>query len=416
MISLAEARAYVLDRCSLLAGRKVPLGGAAGCVTAEPVVAAEAVPPFANSAMDGFAVRAADTAGAAEDRPVRLVVVATVAAGAPATTPVGAGQAVRIMTGAPMPPGADAVVLVERSRPVGDEVDLTLEVAPGTSVREAGGDVRPGDEVLAAGVVLGPAHLGVLASLGLDRVMVVGRPVVGVLSTGDELVPRGRPLGPGQIRDSNRAMLLALVAAGGGTAVDLGWVPDDEAALEAALVDGARRCDALVTSGGVSMGDFDVVKVVLDRIAEMRWMQIAIKPAKPFAFGLLGRASDAAHVPVFGLPGNPVSSLVSFELLARPALRRMAGHHHLDRPAVTAVADAPLDRRPDGKAHYVRVRTGFDGERFHARPVAAQGSHQLAATAGADGLAVLPDGHGIPAGGTVEVLLLDAESSLRPLP
>ncbi len=411
MISLAEAQAHVLERCPPLAVRVVPLAEAVGCVTAAPVVASEAVPPFANSAMDGFAVRAADTAGAAEDRPVRLAVVATVAAGAAAVTAVGPGQAVRLMTGAPMPPGADAVVLVERSQPAGasgDAVDLTLEVAPGTSVRDAGGDVRAGDEVLTAGVALGPAHLGVLASLGLDRVEVVGRPTVGVLSTGDELVPAGQPLGPGQIRDSNRAMLVALVAASGCAVVDLGLIPDDEERLEAALVDGANRCDALVSSGGVSMGDFDVVKAVLGRIAEMAWMQIAIKPAKPFAFGLLG----TGPVPVFGLPGNPVSSLVSFEVLARPALRRMAGHAVVDRPRVRARATVPMPRRVDGKLHLVRVQARWVGGRFELSPVAAQGSHQLAATAGADGLALLPDGEGVPAGGEVEVLLLDAEAVL----
>ncbi len=411
MITLLEARGLVLERCPPLPPRSLPLADALGCVTTVPVVATEAVPPFANSAMDGYAVRAADTAGASSASPRRLRVVATVAAGAASEHPVGAGEAVRIMTGAPLPPAADAVVMVERTTPVADgtEVDVADQVAPGTSVREAGEDVSVGAEVLAPGTTLGPAHLGVLASLGRADVEVVPRPWVGVLSTGDELVPAGLPLGPGQIRDSNRAMLLALVERSGFHAVDLGLVPDDEEAVIAALTDGAARCDALVTSGGVSMGDFDVVKVVLDRIAAMAWVQVAIKPAKPFATGVLS-APDGRAVPVLGLPGNPVSSLVSFELLARPGLRRMAGHAALDRPTVPATATSGLHRRADGKTHYVRVRTRFDGERFHAEAVASQGSHQLAATAGADGLAVLADGDGVSAGEAVTVVLIDPDA------
>ena len=198
-------------------------------------------------------------------------------------------------------------------------------------------------------------------------------------------------------------MLVGLVADSGAIAVDFGIVRDDEAALEAVLRHACDTCDAVVTSGGVSMGDYDVVKAVLSRIADMHWMQIAIKPAKPFAFGLLD------GTPVFGLPGNPVSAFVSFELLARPALRKMAGHAdtELDRPIVLAVADEPLRRRPDGKVHYQRVHGGFGADgRWHVRSTGAQGSHQLASTAAANGLAAVPDGDGVPAGGDVPVLVL----------
>ena len=408
MIPLADARAAVLAACPPLDPRLVPLAEAVGCVTAEPVVAAEAVPSFANSAMDGFAVRAADVAGASAGSPVRLRVVATVNAGAVADLAVGAGEAIRIMTGAPMPAGADAVVLVEASTPAGpDHVDLSLAVDVGASVRPAGGDVQPGDEVLPAGTVLRPAHLGVLASLGLADILVVPRPRVGVVSTGDELIPPGTPLGPGQIHDSNRPMLLALVAELGAEPVDLGHVPDDEAALERVLRGAAASCDVIVSSGGVSMGDADVVKLVLGRIAEMVWMQIAIRPAKPFALGVLD------GTPVLGLPGNPVSSLVSFELLARPGLRHRAGRPDLDRPTVSAVADRAISRRSDGKVHLVRVTLVPAADGLHAVPVGAQGSHQLAASAGADGLAVLPDGDGVSAGDPVEIhLLTDAAVAL----
>ena len=252
-----------------------------------------------------------------------------------------------------------------------------------------------------------------LATFGIDAVTVVPRARVGVLSTGDELVDGPQPLGPGQIRDSNRRSLLALVAQAGATPVDLGRAPDDEAAIAELIERGVATCDALVSSGGVSMGDFDYVKVVLDRLGDMRWMQVAIKPAKPLAFGAVGGpgAPDGpggSRVPVFGLPGNPVSSVVSFELFARPALRKMMGHRadDLDRPRVRAVADDGLRRRPDGKVHFARVvcRYGED-DRYHVTTAGGQGSHQLSALVGANALAVLADGEGVDPGGEVEVLL-----------
>ncbi len=269
-------------------------------------------------------------------------------------------------------------------------------------MREAGGTCAAGDEVLPAGTVLHPAHLGVLASANVRRPLVVRRPVVGVLSTGDELVDDGRPLAPGQIRESNRPTLVAACRAYGFDAVDLGTVADDRDALAQALTAAASACDAVVSSGGVSMGDFDLVKVVLDDLADMTWMQVAIRPAKPFAFGVLD------GTPVFGLPGNPVSSLVSLSLLGVPGLRSLAGRADLDLPQVTALAGAGLTRRLDGRVAYLRVRCEWDRsvEGFRATPVSAQGSHQLASTAGANALAVLPDGDGVPEGGPVTVVLL----------
>jgi len=229
----------------------------------------------------------------------------------------------------------------------------------------------------------------------------VPRPRVGVLSTGDELVAAGEPLRPGQIRDSNRPMLLALVSRAGCVAVDLGTAPDDEAAIAAAVGRGVTGCDAVLTSGGVSVGDFDYVKAVLDRLGQMHWWQVAVRPGKPLAFGTVGSTL------VFGLPGNPVSSSVSFELFARPALRQMAGHRQLFRPEIPAVADEPLRRRPDGKLHLVRVvaTTDEDG-RVHVRSSGGQGSHLLRAMALANALALVPDGDGVDAGGTVKVVLL----------
>jgi molybdopterin molybdotransferase len=401
VFQLDDAIAYVLDGCDPLAPVAVPLTEAAGLVLAADVVAAEPIPPFVNTAMDGYAVRAADVAGA----PVRLPVVAEVAAGHPATQPLGPGEAMRIFTGAPLPDGADAVVMVERTERLdgGRAVRIDVAVEPGTHLRAAGEDLEPGEVVLSAGDEITPARVGVLASLGLAEVRAHPRPRVGVMSTGDELVSGSAPLQPGQIRDSNRPTLLAMAAEAGFTPVDLGWVPDDEDAIRSAIERGAATCDAVMSTGGVSMGDIDLVRVVLDRIGDMRWMQIAIRPAKPFAFGTVG------STPVFGLPGNPVSSMVSFELLARPALRSMMGHPSVHRPTVIAVADQDFDRRPDGKVHFDRVVATHGGDgRVHVRSAGGQGSHQLAGMAAANALAVVADGTGVSVGDDVQVILLEA--------
>ena len=413
LISLEAARRRVLAQCQPVRARAIPLADALGCVTSVPLTAEWPVPPFANTAVDGFAVRAIDVGST----PVTLKVVGTIAAGAPPSMTVGAGEAVRILTGAPMPPGADAVVMVEDTdawdgrsgREAGGistatTVEIRKAVAAGDNVRGAGDDLQAGQVVFGPGTVLGPGHLGVLASMGVRRVPVHPRARVGVLSTGDELVDGPEPLQPGQIRDSNRRMLLGLLSETNADPIDLGLVRDDEAALTDALTDGLGRCDAVITSGGVSVGDFDYVKVVLDKLSgsTMQWMQIAIRPAKPFAFGTI----DAK--PVFGLPGNPVSSLVGFEVLARPAIRSMMGHPRLDRAQVTAVADEALRRRADGKLHLVRVRAEWsDGDgRFHVRSSGGQASHLLRSMALANALALVPDGEGVDAGAEVRVMLL----------
>jgi len=399
VIPLDEARAHVLDRVQRIGSIDVPIADAAGLVLAADVVAAELVPPFANTAMDGFAVRAADTAGA----PVTLDVVGTIAAGSTLDREVGAGEAARIMTGAPMPAGADAVVMVELTTldEAAGTVDIEVSVDQGNHVRDAGEDVRPGDRLFEAGTRLTAGHLGVLASVGVQTVSVVRRPRVGVISTGDELVDDGRPLRPGEIRDSNRRTLLTLVAAAGWEAVDLGIALDEPEAIRGAFLDGAASCDAVLSSGGVSMGAFDYVKVVLDDIGDMRWMQIAIKPAKPFAFGLVG------ETPVFGLPGNPVSSMVSFELLARPAIAYMGGADDTALPLVWAISEDTLGHALDGKTHFLRVEGHQDPNgRWHVRQAGGQGSHQLTAMARADALALVPDGAEIGPGDEVRILPL----------
>jgi len=403
MIPLSEAQAYVLSGCAPLDTATVPVDQALGLVTAEPILCNELIPPFDNTAVDGYAVIATDTYAA----PTELAVIGSIAAGEAPLVPLRPGAAIRIMTGAPLPEGADAVVMVEDTDTSadGDYVRVKVRVEANAAVRRAGEDMQPGQQVFDAGTLLQPGHLGVLATLGIESIATHRRPLVGVISTGDELVEGPQSLQPGQIRDSNRRTLLSMVEQTGCTPIDLGLIRDDEAAVEAALRAGAERCDAIITSGGVSMGDFDYVKMVLSRIADMRWMQIAIKPAKPMAFGTLD------GTPIFGLPGNPVSSMVSYELLARPGLRTMMGitGDAVNRPRLRATAEAPLPRRPDGKTHFARVNLRWVDGLPVIRSAGGQGSHQLSAMAGADALAALPDGAGLEEGETADVLILHAD-------
>ena len=410
MISIAEALEAVLGGCAALDPVEIAIDDALGCVLAEPVVADEASPPFANSAMDGYAVHAADTA----DAPVTLAVVGTVLAGQHRSEPVGRSEAVRIMTGAPMPPGVDAVCLVERTHSADDGATVVIEitVTPGTAMRLRGDDIEVGDTVFETGTQVRPAHIGVLSGLGVTRVRAFPKVRVGVLSTGDELTSSTGPLGPGQIRDSNRHSLLALVRDQGFEPVDLGIVGDDEARLSAIFRDVGERCDAVLTTGGVSVGDRDVVKDVLRELSDdaMRWMQVAVKPAKPLAFGVLARSG----VPVFGLPGNPVSCMVSFELFARPGLRRLAGHAEVARPALPAFADADFGRGLDGKTHLVTAIAGVGADgRLHVRPSGGQGSHRLRTLADANALVLLPDGPGAVVGDEVTIWLLADPNARR---
>ena len=416
LIPLQDAQNRVWAACPPALEVEVPVAEALGMVLAAPVVAPEAVPPFANTAMDGYAVRAADVAGADAGTEVTLDVVGTIAAGARPDPPVGPGQAVRIMTGAPIPPGADAIVMVELTETLdgGARVKVLEAVPVGNHIRPPGDDIEPGQGVFEAGEILSPGHLGVAASLGLSHLHVHPRVRVGVISTGDELVDDGGPLGPGQIRDSNRRTLLALVEQAGADPVDLGLARDDEDVIRDAFLAGAETCDAMVTSGGVSVGDFDFVKKVLDELSggTFTWMQVAIKPAKPFAFGTI-TSTGGRVVPVFGLPGNAVSSMVSFEVFARPAIRRMMGfapgrgHGGAERLVVRAITDAGLPRHQDGKLHLVRVVVSYDSDAgtYRARSAGGQASHLLRSMALANALALVPDGAGIPPGGSVDVLL-----------
>ncbi len=412
MLPLEAVQRLVLERCRTLETLEIPLAEALGTVLVEDVVATEDIPPFPNTAMDGYAVRSEDTARA----PVELEVVGVLPAGAePPAEPLGPGQALQIMTGAPMPPGADAVAIVERSEPAGEgRVRILDEVAISANVRPAGSDLEAGALALAAGSLLQPAHLGMLASVGRVSIPVFRKPVVGVMSTGDELVQDGAPLRPGQIRDSNRATLLALVRRDGYPTVDLGPVADTRAAVSEALERGRASCDVVLSSGGVSKGEFDFVKVVLDELAtrtggESFELAVAIRPAKPLALAWLPRTDRPGTAAFFGLPGNPVSAVVSYHVVALPALRRMAGQEPAVRRPVAAVAGERLSPSRDGRLNLVRTVARIDeGGRLVVRSAGGQQSHQLSGLVAANSLTLVPAGNPVEEGERVAVLLLDS--------
>jgi molybdopterin molybdotransferase len=402
LVPFAEARAGVLERLAPLPVREVALADALGCVLATDVAAAEDLPPFANSAMDGFAVRGADLAGAGEDHPVALEIAGEVFAGTGRLPTVSPGAAARIMTGGAMPPGADTVVPVEQTSVEGDSVLVRLDPGPGRFVREAGEDVRRGTVVLERGRALDPAAIGMLASVGRKTVPVHPRPRVMVVSTGDELVDPGEPLGPGQIRDSNSWLLVAQVRSAGADALRCDKLRDDPAALRRGFALAAAEGDLVLTSGGVSVGDRDYTKQVLATLGDVRSFKVAMQPGMPQAFGV------AAGTPLYGLPGNPVSCFVVFETLVRPGLRRLAGHpdDRLDRPRVVARLGEPV-RSPAGKVSFLRVRLEVGDEGLLATLTGNQGSGVLSSCVAADGLAVVPAEHReLPAGSAVQVVLL----------
>ena len=412
MIGVEAARRAILAGVVPLPVEEVPLLDGLGLVLAEAMVATADVPPFRNSAMDGYAVRAADIRTATRTAPARLRVVAEGPAGYAPRGAVTPGTAIRIMTGAPLPSGADTVVRFEEAdEPTRDpaqassaelEVAILVAQGPAINVREAGEDLRAGSLALAAGTALRPAELGVLAALGYGRVRVHRRPHVAIVSTGDEVVPAGAPLAPGQIRDSNSTTLAALVRRYGGVPRLLGVARDTVEELTATLA-AARDADLILTSGGVSVGDYDMVKDVLRAEGRIDIWQVRMKPGKPLAYGQLGGK------PFLGLPGNPVAAYVSFELFARPIILRQLGHTTLDKPTIRARLVEPV-RNGGGRQHYVRasVTAGPDGP--IVRPTGEQGSGVLTALTRANGLLVIPEGvEALAADALVEVEMLHWE-------
>jgi molybdopterin molybdotransferase len=425
MISVEEARERILAHFAPLEAVSTPLGDALGLVLAEDVYATFNIPPLTNTAMDGYAVRASDTAGATPEAPVVLPVSGYLAAGSVFDGAVAPGEAVRIMTGAPLPDGADAVVPFEETdeqeRGIAWHLDpqaiVRIDVAArrGANLRVAGEDVRTGELVLPRGTVIGPAQVGVLASLGLAEARVVRRPRVAILSTGDELLRPGEPLAPGKIYDANAFSLAAQVRAWGGEARVLEIARDTIEALTASIHEGLRDADLVVTSAGVSRGDFDVVKDVLGREGEIGFWTIRMRPGKPLAFGVL--RGEGRTVPHLGLPGNPVSAMLTFELFGRAALFTMLGKPQLwPRPTVRGVA---LDRleNTDGRRFYARCLVSEEGGRYVARLTGPQGSGVLTSMAFANAYAVCPEG--VPAiepGDECEIILVDQELPPTPPP
>ncbi|MEK7693698.1 MAG: gephyrin-like molybdotransferase Glp [Chloroflexota bacterium] len=415
MISVEEALRRILATINLLEIEEKPVLDALGQVVAEDVVSNIDIPPLDNTAMDGYAVRAADTDGASEQSPVTLRVVGELAAGYLFGGAVEPGAAVRIMTGAPMPRGADAVVPFEETdEPSGrafgsfaksrDAVGILKAASAGANIRRAAEDIRRGQAIIRAGAVLHPAQIGVLASLGNATVRVHRRPVVAILSTGDEVREPGQPLAPGQIYDSNAYSIAAMVLANGGVPKRLGIAKDTVEALTAKLREGLDA-DMLVTSAGVSRGDYDVVKDVLAKEGEVDFWTVRMRPGKPLAFGAF--ASGGRRVPHIGLPGNPVSSMVSFELFGRPAIFKMLGRSDWQRPRVRAIAEESIPNT-DGRRVFARaIVTQRDG-RYYAALTGPQGSGVLTSMAVANALAVVPeDVPGVQPGDEVEVMLLD---------
>jgi molybdopterin molybdotransferase len=393
----------VLAGIGPLASLELTLLDAHGCVLAEDVAATHALPPFDNSAMDGYAVRAADIASASESSPVTLPVVGDVAAGSETPYTVQPGLCVRIMTGAPLPPGADTVVPQEWTDEGLAQVVIRKSATIGQHVRRAGEDVTPGTTVLTEGTHLGATQIGLLAAVGRDRVLARPRPRVVVLSTGSELVDPGQPLTYGKIPDANSALLTTAAHEAGAIAFRVGIVPDDPRQLLDTLEDQLIRADLVLTSGGVSVGAYDVVKDALGRLGTVAFDRIAMQPGMPQGFGRIG----PDDTPFFGLPGNPVSAYVSFEVFVRPVLRRMLGVEPINRPIVRARLTDSLTS-PPGRRSFARGWLSVENGTYVVRPVGGSGSHLIASLSAANAFIVVPEETTqYDANTTVDVMMLE---------
>ena len=402
MISFEKARQIVLDSVSALESVETPILDALGLVAAEELTAAEQIPPFDNSAMDGYAVRAEDTKGASDQNPVELEVLMDLPAGRHTDRSVGPGQAIRIMTGAPIPPGVDTVVQVELTEKLSDDRVLILEEhEENKNIRRAGEDIAVGRSVLRPGDGITPAKIGLLASVGRARVKIVRRPVVAVLATGDELLEAHESLEPGKIRSSNSYTIISQIRACGAEANYLGIARDTMDDVRSHMEKGLSA-DMIVSSGGVSVGDYDYVKNALEELGvEFKFTKVGIKPGKPTVFGLLG------DKPVFGLPGNPVSSMVTFEQFVRPALLKMMGRRKLLRPVVSAVLEEDIRKKPE-RASLIRAIVRKEGSEYFASTTGPQGSGILVSMDLANGIILFERGEKLlKKGDRAKVQLID---------
>ena len=414
MISVDEAVEKVLEHIDVLEAEESPVLGCLGQVLAEDIFSPINIPPLDNSAMDGYAVRSADTRGASRKSPRFLRVIETVTAGAIPECEVKPGTAIRIMTGAPLPEGADCVVRFEDTDELEREgtpreIGILTEAKPGSEVRRAGEDITAGSLVLRKETVIRPAEVGVLASLGRSKVMVIRRPVVAILATGDEVVDIAQPLPQGKIYNSNSYSVAALVLRYGAIPKILGIASDSEDSLLARLRLG-QDADMVITSGGVSLGDYDMVREVLAKQGEIVFWQVRQKPGKPLVFGVfrgMGRGGEVRNIPLFGLAGNPVSAMINFELFARPAILKMMGRKNLVKPTVEAVIEDTI-KNTDGRRIFARAIVEKRGGQYFARLTGPQGSGILTSMALANGLVVIPeDKPGVKRGDLVKVMMLD---------
>ena len=414
MLSVEQALERILGYVCVLEVEQSPILDCLGQVLAEDVYATVDIPPLDNSAMDGYAVRSEDTCGATEQSPRFLHVIDTVAAGSISEYEVKPGTAIRIMTGAPVPKGADSIVRFEdtdeaQRKGVADEIGVLREVEPGRDTRRVGEDISQGSLVLSRGMVIRPSEIGVLASLGRSTVKVIRRPVVAILATGNELVDTSEPLPRGKIYNSNSYSVAALVLRYGGIPRILGIALDSESSLVAGLRRGVDA-DMLITTGGVSMGDYDVVKDVLAKQGEITFWTVRMKPGKPLAFGTIkghSKAGVTRNIPHLGLPGNPVSAMVTFELFARSAILKMMGKKNLAKPTVEAVIEAPIVNS-DGRRIFARAVVEKRGGQYFAQLTGPQGSGILTSMSQANGLVVVSeDKSRVEAGDVVPVMMLD---------
>lgn len=400
MLTVEEARARMLAHIAPLDAEAIPLTAALDRILAEDAVAHDETPPFINSAMDGYALRVDDTQSATSATPTVLRLVGEVPAGSVYPGVLGPGEAVRILTGAPVPDGADAVLQQELTEVADGRVSLRQPVKTGTNLRPAGGDLRPGMRLMPAGTQLGPAEIALLAAAGIHPVRVTRRPRVAIVATGDELTPLGETPRPGQIRETNSPYLIAAVLRAGAEPMPLGIARDRADDIRAKLAQ-AKAADFILTSGGVSVGDYDLVKQILAEQGNIDFWRVRMKPGKPLAFGLLG------ETPLLGLPGNPASAAVTFELFGRPAIRRMLGCAQIERPLVHAKLMGSTIARGD-RRHFVRVRLSARQGVLEARQTGAQDSHLISSLQGASAYLVIAEGEGIVAEGeTVPALLLN---------
>lgn len=385
MLRVSEALKAILEVTNTLPSEEVRLIDALERVLAEDIYADSNIPEFPNSAMDGYAVKSSDTFGASKDRPKTLKVISDLKAGSLSPDAIKDNQAIRIMTGAIMPDGADSVIIVELTEKEGmDKVKVFKETTPGENIRRSGEDIRKGEKVIEKGTLLNSAHIGILASLGKSKIKVTRRPRVAVLATGDEVIDVDEELTPGKLRSSNTYTLYSQILKCGGIPKNLGIAKDRPEELERKIKEGLD-CDLILTSGGVSVGDYDLVKFILAKIGtDIKFWKVAMRPGKPLVFGRLGERF------IFGLPGNPVSSMVSFEIFVRPTILKMLGQSHDTRKEVDAVLEEDIQKKKDLR-YFLRAQTRWDDGVYVTRTTGPQGSGILKSMAMANSLIILPE-------------------------